>query len=266
MRRAAIAVLATVLALAGCAARAPRYALRRRFRRLFPAAATSSQRSMAERRAAVRSLRASPGSATRPPDESRSAKQLLVAERPDRLRFEVLSPFGTVFVLTAADGRLAAYDARRQRPSTAAAASPENLPATRRWICRSPLAVDLLLGTPPLLARRRAWCRATTAPSSSGSRPATASASLWFDSDLEPLRYERRDAAGYVLLQASFGGYAAVGGVRLPAHISLELPPFGAAYRPRSARSGGQPAARERVFALQTPPGSKEVDLDQVAP
>ena len=43
------------------------------------------------------------------PNESRRAKQIIIAERPDRLRLEVLSPFGAVFVLAANDGTLAAY-------------------------------------------------------------------------------------------------------------------------------------------------------------
>ena len=60
------------------------------------------------------------------PEESRKAKQLLIAARPDRLRFEILSPFGTVFVLTAADGALAAW-AREESTVYRGSASAANL-------------------------------------------------------------------------------------------------------------------------------------------
>jgi hypothetical protein len=88
------------------------------------------------------------------PEESRSAKQLVIAERPDRLRFEILSPFGAVFVLTAADGALAAWT-RSESTVYRGSASAENLQRYAQVDLPVATAVDLLLGTPPLRERGR---------------------------------------------------------------------------------------------------------------
>src|SRR5262249_13156660 len=104
-----------------------------------------------QRRASVRSIRAMARLHYASPEESRSAKQLVIAERPDRLRFEILSPFGAVFVLTAADGALAAWT-RSESTVYRGTASAENLQRYAQVDLPVATAVDLLLGTPPLQA------------------------------------------------------------------------------------------------------------------
>src|SRR5512143_544694 len=144
MRRAAIAVLATAVALAGCSIRpapgppAPAGAL------VDPSAIVAAD---AARRTTLRSLRAWARLAYESPDESHKAKQLLVAERPDRLRLEIFSPFGAVFVLAAADGSLAAYD-RGAATVYRGAANADNLRRYTQMDLPVAGAVDLLLGTP----------------------------------------------------------------------------------------------------------------------
>jgi len=262
MRRAR--PLLAVLALAGCAARAPLPAPSAPVPATLPTRDVL-QRSMAERRAAVTSLRSIARLRYTTADESRSAKQVIVAERPDRLRFEVLSPFGTVFVLAARDGRLAAYD-RDDNTVYRGVASIGNLARYAQVDLPIALAVDLLLGTPPMfpggggVVSRDEGSIQLWQQSGDGVRV------LWLDSGLEPIRYERRDAAGYVLLQVTYGNYAAVGGIRLPAHISLELPPSGRRIDVDLRDPEVNPPLSNEIFALQTPPGSKEVDMDQVAP
>jgi hypothetical protein len=140
-------LLVAVLLVAGCAARStPRPA--DRAVGLLPEA-PQILAALAERRAALHSVRAMARLSYTAPDESRRAKQLVVVERPDRLRFEILSPFGALFVLTAADGSLAAW-ARDESTVYRGTASAENLQRYAQVDLPVATAVDLLLGTPPL--------------------------------------------------------------------------------------------------------------------
>jgi hypothetical protein len=190
---------------------------------------------------------------------------VIVAERPDRLRFEILSPFGTVFVLAARDGRLAAYD-RDENTVYRGTASVENLDRYAQVDLPIALAVDLLLGTPPMLpgatgvVSRDDGCIELWQQSGDDVRV------VWFDSKLEPVRYERRGTGGYVLLRVTYADYRAVGRVALPTHISVELPPSDRRIDVDLREPEANPPLANEIFALRAPRGSKEVDMDQVAP
>lgn len=262
MGRAAIAVLATAVALAGCTPR-PAPAPPAPVLGALPSAAQIDAASAA-RQAAVRGLRAWARLSYESPEESRRVRQLLIAERPDRLRLELFSPFGAVFVLTAADGALAAWD-RETSTVYRGAASAANL---RHYIqVELPVdeAVALLLGTPPLGGddavvsadgdQIKLWWA-----TADGARAA------WFTPALEPLRYEQHAGDGRVLLRASYADYQTLGGLRVARHIGLELPQ-------RPLRLGialsdieVNPPLEAAAFALATPSGSRVVDLDRPAP
>ena len=104
-----------------------------------------------------------------------------------------------------------------------------------------------------------------TAASSSGSRPVTTVQVAWFSPALEPLRYEQRDADGRVLLRTTFGQYAAIDGIRLPTRIGIELPVAQRRIDIALAEPEVNPVLAAAVFVLETPAGSKEVDLDRAA-
>lgn len=262
MRRA-IAVLATVVALAGCAARpapappAPRGPLPG-----LPALRAAD----AARRDAVRALRAWARLAYVSPEESRRARQLLIAARPDRLRLEIFSPFGAVFVLAAADGSLAAYD-REASVVYRGAASAANLQRYTQVELPVPRAVELLLATPPL---------DPTAPATLGAdgdlvvvrqTPPDGGARLtWFSAQLEPVRYEERDAAGAVRFRATYERYEDVDGIRLPLVVRFELPPSAQRIEVTLSDVELNPPLAGTAFALQTPAGSREVDLEREVP
>jgi outer membrane lipoprotein-sorting protein len=256
-------VLAAAVLLAGCASRpAPR-----------PGAAPigtlpSAQRvldGLAQRRAAVRGLRALARLSYVSPDESRRAKQLVIVERPDRLRFEVLSPFGAVFVLTAGGGVLAAW-AREESTVYRGAASAENLQRYAQVDLPIAIAVDLLLGTPPLRGDVDSVVSdddgAVELWQETGHRTQVA----WFTPALEALRYEQRDAEGRVLMRTSFSQYAAVDGVRMPTQLAIELPLEQRRIDIALSETEVNPVLADTVFVLETPAGSTVVDLDRTSP
>lgn len=262
MQRPAIAVLATVMLLAGCA---PRLAPRPAGAPLgtLPAAEQIFA-ALAQRRSAVRGVRAMARLSYTSPEESRRAKQLVIAQRPDRLRFEILSPFGAVFVLTAADGALAAW-ARDESTVYRGTASAQNLQRYAQVDLPVATAVDLLLGTPPLQADRDSVVSADDGAVELWQETGPTVRVAWFSPALEPLRYEQRDAEGRVLLRTTFGQYAAIDGIRLPTQVGIELPLAQRRIDIAFAEPEVNPVLADAVFALETPAGSKEVDLDRVA-
>ena len=259
-RRPAIAVVLAAMLLAGCAARSAS--------RPTPAPIGSlpdAQRivaALAERRNAVRSVRAMARLSYSSPEESRKAKQLLIAARPDRLRFEILSPFGTVFVLTAADGVLAAW-AREESTVYRGSASAANLQRYAQVDLPVTTAVDLLLGTPPLPAATDRVVSADDGAVELWQDSGRGVQVLWVSPELEPQRYEQRAGDGHVLLRATFGQYAAIDGVRIPTQLGIELPPLQRRLDIALADTEVNPVLADAVFALETPAGSKEVNLDQ---
>jgi hypothetical protein len=263
MRRPAIAVLATVVILAGCASRsAPRPASAPGPTDIALPAADDIRAALAQRRAAVRGLRALARLHYTSPDESRKAKQLVIAERPDRLRFEVFSPFGTVFVLTAADGVLAAW-ARDESIVYRGSASAANLQRYAQVDVPVATAVDLLLGTPPLHADVDGVVSADDGAVELWQDAGRTVEALWLTPGLEPLRYEQRAADGHVLLRATFAEYTAIDGVRVPTQLAIELPPAQRRLDIALTETEVNPPLADAVFALETPSGSKEVDLDR---
>jgi len=263
MRRAAIAVLMTAVALAGCSTRpapGPPAAAGTR------ADAASIVAADAARRAALRSVRAWARLAYESPEESHRAKQLLIAERPDRLRLEIFSPFGAVFVLAAADGALAAYD-RGASTLYRGAASADNLRRYTQMDLPVAGAVDLILGTPPVDAAEPGVVSADgDAIELWRALPDGGARVVWYSAALLPLRYEDQDRDGHVRLRAVYEAYATIEGVPVATELRIELPQTQQRIAVTLSEVEVNPPLDGAVFALQTPAGSAVVDLDQGAP
>ena len=262
MRRAAIAVLATAVALAGCTPRpaprppAPRGAL---------PAAEQLDAAVAARRAALQSLRAWARLSYESPEESRKVKQLLIAERPDRLRMELFSPFGAVFVLAAADGRLAAYD-RGTSTVYRGAATAANLQRYTQVGLPVDDAVALLLGAPPTGDGDDRVVSADGDDIKLWWETAGGARAAWFSPALEPLRYEEHAEDGRVLLRATYGDYQPIDGVRVALQVGFELPQTPLRVGIALSDIEVNPPLPPTVFAFETPAGSRLVDLDRGGP
>lgn len=261
MRRPVIAVVATVVMLAGCTARpAPR-----------PIGAAGPLPSagaiaaaLAERRAAVHSLRALAKLAYSAPEDSGSARQILIAARPDRLRMEVLSPFGALFVLTANNGTLAAWE-RSSSTVYRGRASAANLARYVQVDLPVATAVELLLGTPPLEIDGTAVVSDDDGLIKVWQERQARIQVGWFNAALEPLRYEEQTGDGHVALRVSFDAYTRVGGLQVPSRLRVELPDEERRVEIALSETEINPELPPAVFVLQTPAGSQDVALDRAA-
>jgi outer membrane lipoprotein-sorting protein len=220
-------------------------------------------RSVNDRRAEVHSVRAVARMVYHTPETSHRTRQVIVAERPDRLRWEVLSPFGTAFVLTASNGTIAAY-VPGEDLLYRGVASAENLARYASVDLSVPTVVDLLLGTPPLQSEGlmvvsrdgenlKLWQSADDTVSI-----------CWFNALLDPVRFERHDEEGNVVMRATFGEPLEIGASRLPTHLTLEVPASDQRIDIELRDPEVNPDLGENLFALRTPAGVKEIDIDEV--
>lgn len=215
------------------------------------------------RRAAVHSLRALARLRYRDPESSNTSREAIAVARPDRLRVEVLSFFGAVFVLTTGDGRFTAY-ARREDTVYRGEASPENMWSYARIGLPVVDLVDIILGTPPRRTadwaevswdRERGWIELTQ-EFADGSEQV-----VWFLGSL-PAAAEHRDPFGEVEWHATFSAYRRHGPVPIATHIRLEVPSRDRSVEIELEDVDVNPALEVSTFQLEVPAGATVVDID----
>ena len=222
---------------------------------------------LAQRREAVRSVRGLARLRVRDGSQSNSSREALVVERPDRLRVEVLSALGAVFVLTTDNGTLTAY-ARNENTLYHGTASPENLARYAGLGLPVTALVDLVLGTPPpsqSTAGTVGFDKASGWTGLSESVP-DGIRITWFSSSQVPVLVEQRDGRGDVLWRASFGQYEDHRGLLVATQIGLEVPAASRSIEIILENVDVNPTLDDSLFVLATPPGSRVVSLDQPQP
>lgn len=261
MRRFLVGIALAALCLTtACAARRPRPEFRAP--EVLPEAA-QIEASLAGRRDAVHAIRALARLRYRDTETANTSREAIVVSRPDRLRVEVLSFFGAVFVLTTDNGRFTAY-ARREETMYRGEASPENMWSYARIGLPVIDLVDLILGTPP---RRTAdWGQVSWDPErgwveytqefSNGSEQV-----VWFLGDL-PAAAEFRDPYGEVQWHATFGGYETHDGVLIATRIRLEVPARDRSVEIELNDVDVNPTLDASLFSIEVPHGVRVVDID----
>jgi hypothetical protein len=211
-------------------------------------------RHLAERRAAVTSLRAR--ARLRSGLEGLWTRQALVVDRPDRIRVDVLTPMGLALALGTAGARLWAYQPS-ERVRYEGGATPQNLVR----LLGAPLAlsdvVDILLGLPPARVAKGPPSVVMTPEGHRLTLPlANGEQRIWFAPDtLDVVRgeEERRDG---VALRVTFGGHED----GFPHVVDVESPKRGAPVRlqydtvelnPEVAAALFAPPPAERVLPLE---------------
>jgi hypothetical protein len=215
----------------------------------------------------VRSVRGRARVGISAPGRSGSTDAFLAAERPDRLRIEVLDFFGNVAATLASDGeRFSLYDARagalyRGEPT------PENVSR----LLPLPLApgelVAILLGTTPVRpgAATAAERRDGRVLLVVGTGEATSELLLGAELAVEEARLPAAGAGPAYALE--FGLFRHRGGRRFPTEIGLEAP----SARARVTLGWKEdlevnPPPEPGLFRLETPRGARVVDLGPGAP
>ena len=221
----ALALGLAVLACS-CAARAPRSGDEETAG--LPLSAPSTERILSELRARESALADFRGQARlvyEGPQGSAKSSQMIVVESPDRVRIDVMSPFGPTYTVAAYGDRLRAYD-RGEKILYVGSATPANL---RRYT-RVPLEVEVLAllirGLPPLtsrVARGRVeaqgpvWVWAADVEDGGQLR-------VEFDRrNLRPLRASLTGASPGESLFVEFEQYQDVDGVEVPHRIRARL-------------------------------------------
>ncbi len=253
-------IIPVLLLCAGCAATRPPTP-RPAPSNLPPAA--ELQAALAARRDALHSLRGIAHLRYRSPEESSSSREAIIVARPDRLRVEVLSMFGALFVLTAEHGTMTAY-ARQEDTVYQGRASTENLWRYARLALPVSDIVDIVLGTPPLRQARRA--HVSFEDSTGWVRLDQESDDwmqvVWFNDLQLPTAAEESDSDGRPCWRARFDDYESRAGLSVATRIRLESP---AASRTMEIALGDvdvNPPLDRSAFTFPIPPGSKVVDLD----
>ncbi len=200
--------------------------------------------------------------------EKLAVKQVVVVERPDHLRIEMMGAFG-VAVLIAADGKtLRAYH-RGERTFYSGKATQQNFARFARMQLDLSEVADLLIGIPPRKSRvgtptmrferpEGLWRVATT--SASGD-----TVTVWFDPDgLMPTKSTEVDREGRVKYAASYLDYQTVAGVAMPARVRFEIPAQGAQVELRYSNLAVNATLEPNLFKFEAPGGARLVDLDKL--
>jgi outer membrane lipoprotein-sorting protein len=158
------------------------------------------------------------------------ARQLLLLERPARMRLEVVGPLGQRAIVLASDGvQYDLYRAERPKDIETGDVGPGILLEVAGLALTPEEAVQLALGAPLTPGEDAAVAGAQALPDGALrvelAAPARAPRrTLEFAPDGALLRYEVRDASGPVLLAAAYSDYRDVGGAAFAFGITLDLP------------------------------------------
>ena len=222
--RAALA-LAALLALVGCRTLAPSVA---------PLPAGDGRpaellRGLAVLAAERSALRASARVSIEGERRASFARQLLLLERPARLRLEVMGVLGQRVAVLATDG--SQYDLyRAERPGIESGEVHPGILWEVAGLALTPEeAVQLALGAPLAPAETPSIAGSAALPEGGvrvelGYRAGDLRRTLEFDAGAALRRYAVFDPAGALVLEARYGDYRDVGGSRFAHEIAVELP------------------------------------------
>jgi len=227
---------------------------------LLPSAA-ELEATLAARREAVHSLRALARLRYRDTEQSLSSREALVVARPDRVRVEVLSVFGSVFLLVTDSGQMTAY-ARDENTVYRGQASPQNLQRYVRLGLPVDELVDIVLGTPPPRDGRAQVSFDDAAGAIRLRRSLDQGAqTVWFSETSLPVASEEVGADGAAHWRATFAQYEDHAGVAIATHIGLDLPSWSQSMEIALQDVEVNPTLDGSAFSFQAPSGSKVVNL-----
>lgn len=217
-----------------------------------------------QRQAEFRGLRSLARLRLREGDEVTSARQVLIASRPDRLRVEVMAMLGTVFIMTVDHDRLNAY-ALREKTVYRGTPSRTLLARYARIDLDVGELIDLLLASPALppadgarvsFDESNGWIRLSI-PHGAAER------AFWFTADGRLASAASIDADGDVEWRARFDEYASFDGIAVAQRIEIDFPGRQQQVTIRLQDPEVNPSMDDAIFSLVAADGVAIVDLDQ---
>lgn len=195
------------------------------------------------------------------PEKSLNGTQVLLAERPDRLRAETLSPFGSPLLLLATDGEQLGVFLPSRSLFYAGAATPENLSRFVRIPLQLNDLVSVLLYQPPLID---AWNEVGFELEGSGwlvvrsGLSSRQELSFNHNRQLVEMSYYNHDT---LLLKINYGNFSDAG-ARFPRSFAIELPE----QKTHASLEFSEPEINAEmkfgIFQLTPPEGATIVSLD----
>jgi outer membrane lipoprotein-sorting protein len=238
--------------------------LRPRLPTTLPTAARLVE-ALAERRAAVHSVRGFAQIAYESGEENLGARHAVLARRPDHFRLEVLSPFGALAVVASDAQELVVY-ARREAKIYRGPANAASVGAYTQVPVDVADVTAILLGAPPErtptgpLAVARdddAGAIKLTIPVANGRQL------VWFEPDtLVPVASETPLDRGQ-RLRVAFGDYKQIGSLRFPHAIDMRAEPGDRVVRVRYATPSINTDIAENLFRFPPREGLQELVIEQ---
>lgn len=198
--------------------------------------------------------------------ERAKLREVVVVEKPDRLRLEMLSPFGLALQIASDGTELRAWHSG-EKTFYRGRVNAENLLRFTRFALDLKEIVDILRGIPPLpptslpadLVREEPTGLWRLSLRGSGANLAN----VWFDgSSLLPVRAEEIEPDGSRRFLVEFAHYRDLGATSLPFSIVVTLPLEGATIDLLYEDVAVNVPVPPELFSFERPPGSRIVELD----
>ncbi len=217
--------------------------------------------SLEHRRDRLQGVRALARLRYRSPAGVESARNALAVQRPDRLRIEVLSVLGSMFVLTSDDGMFSAYVPSESK-FYRGTASPANLAPYLPAGITVPVIVDHILATPPVHADGPAaveWDQGMirlTQHDDRGSR------TVWFR-DLETaVNYREIDAQGRTTIEVTYDEIDDSVALPVTTRVTVRFPLTGESLEISMREPEINPQLPAEYFSMTAPAEARQIDLD----
>jgi len=199
----------------------------------------------------------------RTPDKTMNGTQVILAEKPNRLRAETLSPFGSPLLLLAADGEKLGVLLPSQNLYYTGAATPENLGRFVRIPLRPDDLVRVLLYQPPMI---NAWSEEAFELQEGGwlliRNGSPRRQELLFNPlrQLVEVNYFDRDN---LLLKIAYGKFTEEG-LSFPHFFSIEIPEQKTTASLEFSDLETNGVLRPGIFQLTPPAGVTVISLDEL--
>ncbi len=217
--------------------------------------------SLRSRRKAIHSLRSMAKLRYESPRGNESARHILVLERPDRIRIEVLSILGTLLALTSDGENFAAYVPREQTVYRGAS-SADNISAYIPIDLTVADLIDHALGTPPLDLNNAITVDSDQRGIRVSQVRGTNTRIGWYRPDLTPIAYQELGDNARVLLDATYSDIETIDSTPITTTIELSFPASKQKVKISLRDPEINPRVKPSIFSLPSPAGTHEVDLD----